>query len=83
METKNENMVKAHVAEAKALLPIEQLQILRELKDKADPRTQEEKERDFFSTFGSFRSDKTAEELIKEIYDARTFGTERESLDDK
>lgn len=83
METNNQkqNTVDKYVAEINALSPIERLQILRELREKADPRTQEEKEKDFFSTFGGFKSEKSAEEIIKEIYDARTFGSERESLD--
>ena len=63
------------------LTPGEKLILLRKLQHPVDPHEQEESEKRFWNSFGGWKGNETAEELIADIYNSRTIGTEREPLD--
>lgn len=77
----NKNKVDAYVAELGKLSADEQRQIIQRLQKKMLPVRKEPSHHDLDKIFGGFISSKSAEEIIKEIYDSRTLGRELESLD--
>ena len=80
MET-NRNLVDAYITELEKLSADEQRQIIQRLQKRILPERKEPSHHDLDEIFGGFISSKSAEEIIREIYDSRTHGRELESLD--
>ena len=80
METKK-NKVDILVEEIETLTAEERIQVIQKLQKKILPERKEPSHNNLDKIFGGFKSSKSAEEIIKEIYDSRTLGREIEPLD--